>query len=394
MPIVDRSILNYYRLAARLLLNSLRFRYSRHRGRPLKPAALSLAVTNRCNSHCIMCNIWKSARDNPGIKNLELSAREIIDILSSPLFSGLVELDLTGGEPHLRDDLVDIVLGVACLKKDRLSRLRSIIITSNGFLTARIIANYREIINALKDTNIDLVSVVSLDGIGETHDLVRGTGGAFKLASETLDSLSELKKEYPKFIVGIKTTVLPQNIAVLDDILSYALSNGFFHVISPALFTTSRFRNTEKQHELELGLAEYGRLREFYGRDELRTGYFYAMARSFLATGRKQWTCAALYNYLFIDFDGKVYPCELSPEPIGNVKEQDVLDIWNGPRARSRRKSIGRLEYCRECHEPGTIRYSALTEGFCYLQFIAKLGKRAVQESFYGEGYSKYSGGT
>ncbi len=382
---------NYYRIAARLIFNALRFRYARIRVRPFKPAALSLAVTNRCNSHCIMCNIWKSAQDNPGIKSQELSPQEIIDILSSPLLSDLVELDLTGGEPHLRNDLVDIVLRIARLKKDRLSRLRSIIITSNGFLTGRILASYREILSALKGTNVDLVSVISLDGIGEIHDSVRGTPGAFKLASETLAGLSELKKEYPNLIVGIKTTILPQNIAVLGDILGFASSNGFFHIISPALFTEARFKNIDKRGELEPEPHAYKELAELYSRDELRTGYFYSMMRHFLAEGRKLWTCAALYNYLFIDFDGKVYPCELSPESLGNVKKQDITEIWNSQRVRGWRKRIERLERCQTCQEPGAIRYSAFIEGLSYLRFLVKSGKHGFEASFYGEGYSKYA---
>lgn len=382
---------NYYCIAARLIFNALRFRYARIRVRPLKPAALSLAVTNRCNSHCIMCNIWKSARDNPEIKSQELSLHEIIDILSSPVFSELVELDLTGGEPHLRDDLVNIVLRIAHLKKDRLSRLRSIIITSNGFLTGRILASYREIMSALRGTNVDLVSVVSLDGIGEIHDLVRGTPGAFRLASETLAGLSELKKEYPNLIVGIKTTILPQNIAILDDILGFALSNGFFHIISPVFFTVARYKNIDKRSELEPEPRTYKKLAELYNRDELRTGYFYSMMGRFLTEGRKLWTCAALYSYLFIDFDGKVYPCELSPEPLGNVKEQDVTEIWNSPRARGWRKHIERMECCQTCQEPGAVRYSAFIEGLSYLRFLVKSGKHAYEASFYGEGYSKYA---
>jgi MoaA/NifB/PqqE/SkfB family radical SAM enzyme len=381
---------NYYRIAARLIFNALRFRYARIRVRPLKPAALSLAITNRCNSHCIMCNIWKSARGNPGIKSQELSLHEIIDILSSPVFSELVELDLTGGEPHLRDDLVNIVLRIPHLKKDRLSRLRSIIITSNGFLTGRILASYREILSALRGTNVDLVSVVSVDGIGEIHDLVRGTPGAFRLASETLAGLSELKKEYPNLIVGIKTTILPQNIAILDDILGFALSNGFFHIISPVFFTAARFKNTDKRSELEPEPHAYKKLAELYSREELRAGYFYSMTRRFLTEGRKLWTCAALYSYLFIDFDGKVYPCELSPEPLGNVKEQDITEIWNSPWARGWRKRIERMECCQTCQEPGAVRYSAFIEGLSYLRFLVKSGKQGYEASFYGEGYSKY----
>jgi len=384
---------NYYRVAARLLYNALRFRFFKIRSSPLKPTVVSLAVTNRCNSHCIMCNIWKSARDIPEIKSLELSSQKIISILSSPLFAELVELDLTGGEPHLRDDLVDIMIGIINLQKSNLLKLRSIVITSNGFLTRQVISNYRDILNTLRDTNIDLVSVTSLDGIGATHDVIRGTGGAFRLVSETISGLVELKKEYPNFITGIKTTILPQNVNILDSILDFASSNNLFHIISPVLFTEARFKNIDKRNELVLGPAEHKKVLDFYSHDKLKTSYFYSMSRSFLATGQKRWSCAAMYNYAFIDFDGKVYPCEIIPEPIGDVKKQDILDILNSPQAHYWRKRIGKLECCQTCHEPGAIRYSAFTEGFSYFKFLTKLGKHGYKASLYGEGFSKYFNG-
>jgi MoaA/NifB/PqqE/SkfB family radical SAM enzyme len=339
-----------------------------------------------------MCNIWKSARNAPEIKNLELSSQKIISILSNPMFAKLVELDLTGGEPHLRDDLVDVVRGIIKLKKSSLPKLRSIIITSNGLLTGRIISNYKDILNALRDTNIDLVSVTSLDGIGETHDQIRGIGGAFKLVSETISGLVELKQEYPNLIPGIKTTILPQNVDVLDKILNFALSKNLFHIISPVLFTEARFRNMNNKDELVLGPAEHKKVLDFYSHDKLKTSYFYSMSRSFLVNGQKRWSCAAIYNYAFIDFDGKVYPCEIIPEPIGNVKEQDFKDIWNGSEAHYWRKRIGKLECCQTCHEPGAIRYSALTEGLSYFKFLMMLGKNKFVESWHGEGFSKYFG--
>jgi MoaA/NifB/PqqE/SkfB family radical SAM enzyme len=387
---LDFTEIGYYRVAARLLYNALRFRVQRIVKEPLKPVALSIAVTNRCNSHCVMCNIWRSANENPDIKNLELPSQKIISILYSRLFSELVELDLTGGEPHLRDDLVDIVLGIIRLKKNSLPGLRSIIITSNGFLTRRILANYQDILNAIKDTGIDLVSVTSLDGIGDIHNRIRGIGDAFKLASGTIKGLVELKKEYRCFIPGIKTTILPWNIDVLDDILSYASSNNLFHIISPVIFTKTRFKNIDRRDEISLTPSNLHKVSQFYRRDELRQSYFYSRGLNYFTTGKKQWVCAASYNYLFIDYDGKVYSCEMVPEKIGDVKTQDIMDIWKSHQALNWRKKNGKMEYCKTCHEPGAIRYSATTEGAEYMKFLAHLGKRDYKVSLVEEGYSKY----
>jgi MoaA/NifB/PqqE/SkfB family radical SAM enzyme len=381
---------DYYRAAVRLLGNALKFRYLKLKGAPLKPTVVSLAVTNRCNSHCIMCNIWKRARELPDIKSLEMSQDEIIALLSRPLFSELVEVDLTGGEPHLRDDLVDIALGIGRLKPSSLPKLRSIIIASNGLMPPKIISNYRNILEGLKGTDIDLVSVCSFDGIGETHDRIRGTKGAFELATKTINGLLELRKEYPNYFIGLKTTILPDNVNMLDAILDLALERNLFHIISPAFFTEARFRNIDKREALTLGNAEYKKVLDFYNRDELKTGYFYSRAGNYLTTGRKQWACTALSNYLFIDFDGKVYPCELISEPIGDMKKQDLEEIWYSHKARDWRRRIGKLECCRRCTEPGAIRYSAYTEGLSYLKFLVNLGRHNFHKTLYEEGFYKY----
>jgi MoaA/NifB/PqqE/SkfB family radical SAM enzyme len=339
-----------------------------------------------------MCNIWKRTKELADIKSLEMSQGEIIDLLSQPLFSELVELDLTGGEPHLRDDLVDMVLEIARLKRSSMPRLRSIIIASNGLLPRKTISNYQRILEGLRDTNIDLVSVSSIDGIGETHDLIRGTRGAFELATETISGLLELRQEYPGFPIGIKTTILPQNINMLDAILDFALERNLFHIISPAFFTEARFRNMDKRDKLTLGPAEYKEVLKFYSGDRLKTSYFYSRVQKFLASGQRRWVCAALYDYVFIDFDGKVYPCEIVSEPIGDVRERDLEEIWNSPSAHNWRKRIGKLECCNTCNEPGAIRYSAYAEGSSYLKFLVELGRDRFNETFYREGFSKYFG--
>jgi MoaA/NifB/PqqE/SkfB family radical SAM enzyme len=384
--------LEFYSTAAGLLGNALGFRYARMRAAPLKPEVVSLAVTNRCNSHCIMCNMWKRSKENPDIKRLELSPREITDLLSRPLFSGLVEVDLTGGEPHLRGDLVDIALRIAGLKQKFLPRLRSIVITSNGLLPDKIIANYQKILEGIKGTNIDLVTVASLDGIGETHDKIRGTRGAFKLATGTINRLLELKRNYPNHFIGVKTTVLPENIDSLDGILDFAAKDDLFTIISPVFFTEARFRNYESRESLRLGPADYEKLRRFYSRPELNTNYFYSRIRGFLSTGKKSWSCTATYNYLFIEFDGTVYPCELLSEPIGSIREQSPEAVWHSARAHHWRTRIEKTEQCRDCIEPGAVRYSACAEGLHYLGFLRELGRGRYQKSYRGEGFAKYLG--
>jgi len=384
----DRN--DYLRTTARLLGNALRFRLARLRGAPIKPEVVSLAITNRCNSHCIMCNMWRSAAEQPGIKERELTLDEIIDLLSRPLFSELVEVDITGGEPHLRDDLADIALGIAALKPEHLPHLRTIVITSNGLMPERVTGNYRRILEGLRDTGIDLVTVASIDGIGAVHDKIRGTKGAYERAVKTLDGIRELTRDYPDYFAGLKTTVLPHNIDSLYAILEFARERDLFHIISPVFFTETRFRNSEREGTLHLGSADREKLLWFYERRELDGNYFYSRIRRFLSTGRACWACTASFNYLFIEYDGTVYPCELLSEPLGNLREQPVEAIWNGPEARRWRRRIGKTERCRRCIEPGAVRYSAYSEGTSYLGFLRGLGGERYTGSLDGEGFRKY----
>ena len=74
-----------------------------------------------------MCNIWKASRDNK-----ELKMSEWADLLSGPSFSELIELDITGGEPFLKEDLFSFFKTVASLKQWHLTHLQSIAIDLNS----------------------------------------------------------------------------------------------------------------------------------------------------------------------------------------------------------------------------------------------------------------------
>jgi MoaA/NifB/PqqE/SkfB family radical SAM enzyme len=203
----------------------------------------------------------------------------------------------------------------------------------------------------------------------------------------------QLRREYPNYFVGLKTTILPENVDVLDAILDFALEKNLFHIISPVFFAETRFRNIDRIEDLTLGPAEMEKVKGFYGRKEFRASYFYSRARDTLVGGRKRWSCTAFYNYLFVESDGTVYPCELISESLGNVRKQEINHIWNSPQARFWRGKIEKTEHCRSCIEPGAIRYSAASEGFSYLKFLLKLGKHRFRDTLDGEGYCKYFGG-
>lgn len=85
---------------------------------------LRLSVTDRCNLRCMYCMPQDGLDFAP--KSDSLSPDEIIAVAKAALAIGVEHLKLTGGEPTIRHDLLDIVHGLSALKPTDLS------LTTNG----------------------------------------------------------------------------------------------------------------------------------------------------------------------------------------------------------------------------------------------------------------------
>ncbi|RLE50870.1 MAG: GTP 3',8-cyclase MoaA, partial [Candidatus Methanomethylicota archaeon] len=75
-------------------------------GRPL--LGLRITVTHKCNFNCIYCHM---EGENPS--NLEMTPEEISEIVKIAAKYGVYKVKLTGGEPLVRDDIVEIVEKIA-----------------------------------------------------------------------------------------------------------------------------------------------------------------------------------------------------------------------------------------------------------------------------------------
>lgn len=137
---------------------------------PMTPKGAGINITHNCNSRCITCNMWKSKSTN------ELTTAELQDILTQLKDIGVVGVGFEGGEPLLRNDLPQIV--------ERAHQLgfESINMMTNGLLLTK-----KKTENLIQKglTGIG----VSIDGIGETHDLARGVKGAYEKSLKALEEL-------------------------------------------------------------------------------------------------------------------------------------------------------------------------------------------------------------
>ena len=154
----------------------------------------TVIVTYRCNARCTMCNRYKA----PSLPEEEISI-ETIKKLPKMYFT-----NITGGEPFIRQDLPDIVRELY-KKSDR------IVISTNGFFTDRIIKLCEEF------PNIGIR--ISIEGLEQTNNEIRGLPDGFNRGYTTLKKLVELK--HPD--VGFGMTVQDKNAK--DLVPLYNISN-------------------------------------------------------------------------------------------------------------------------------------------------------------------------
>lgn len=372
-------------LAGKLIRNGIRFHWLRASGTVQKPWAVSLEVTHRCIAKCIMCNIWRIHRDTPS-----LSAKDWLALLSRDLFTDLVELDITGGEPFLRTDLADLLAGVCRLKKSRLASLRSIAITTNGFLTRRVLDESRKILFEARRAGVDLVIVCAMDAVGDVHDAVRNYPGGWRRADVTIQGLNRLRAEFPNLILGLKTTVLPVNVGQLDAIARYAAKNDLFTIISPCIVTRGRYLNPDRAEDLAFTPEQVREMARFFQKGASRWSFHEDCLVRYFQTGRMQKPCSCGFNYFFVRSQGALFPCPMIDDSPGNVMETPIETLLASEAAVRIRRRAGRLQECRHCTEPGLERYSLPCEGWTYLSLLPRMGRKRFLQMHHHAGLDKY----
>jgi radical SAM protein with 4Fe4S-binding SPASM domain len=312
-----------------------------------KPYKLTFAVTYWCNYRCIHCNIWQKRPKN------ELTLDEIREFSRKyPCFKWF---NLTGGEPFLRRDFVDIVKTL----KENSSDFIIFNMITNGFNPNYIYEKSKEIVELKIPRTI---IGVSLDGYRELHEKIRGVKGSFKKAIETFLLLKNLSKESKNFRTYFGYTISPWNVgnflktyfevkSIIKD-----LSLDDFHVnvyhVSPHYYSNTNIKffgwNKSAQREVELisGLKPYIKANPINFLDNL----FLRKLVKFLETNKTPYPCKALTSSVFIDPFGNVYPCSIWSVRLRDLRENsyDLGKILRSREARKLRMLIRKLK-CPNC---------------------------------------------
>lgn len=343
-----------------------------------RPIQLTFFITRRCNAHCPFCFYLKEEREAGGT---ELTLEEIGAVSTS--MGRLLWLAFSGGEVYLRQDLADISRIFYKNNKPTI-----MLFSTNGLLPGLIKEKTEEILESCPQSVV--VVKLSLDGLGGAHDALRGVSGSFDKLIKTYELLSPLLRKYPNFELGINTVFCAQNQDNIEGIFQFV--QGMRHVRT---HTLSLIRGQLKEESLrDVDLHKYHRLTQWLEQNlkQKKAHYRFPGARVKSAqdilqrrliyrTAVKQkrlLPCYAGRLNLVLTESGKVYPCELSNQELGNVKEYDfdVGKVLESERANRLIRAIDKQRcYCtHECYMMTNIlfnprMYPALLKEYLKLRY-------------------------
>jgi MoaA/NifB/PqqE/SkfB family radical SAM enzyme len=281
----------------------------------------------------------------------ELSLPEI-EMISKNMNNFFI-LNITGGEPFIRNDVEDIVNIFY-----RINHIQLVTIATNGFFTEKIvnsIKNMRQLCPKLK-----IIVTVSMDDMKENYDKLRGVKGAYEKAVETIKEL----KKIPEIQVGIICTYTKYNEDAVFDVYQYCMYN-----LKVDSFVMPIIRKPSKDKEAQdVNLSKYTSLIQHFKNDWKHGASAYKYKFSSLANSARYIALETIIKSMeqnrymipcypdincIIYPDSTIAPCENRNDRYGNLREfnYDFKKVWFSENAIKIRKNIKQTKcFCNACN--------------------------------------------
>jgi radical SAM protein with 4Fe4S-binding SPASM domain len=318
--------------------------------------------TRRCNLRCVHCYADAAPRGDPD----ELATDEARRMIDSIAEFGCLALLLSGGEPLLRHDVLELIAHAT-------SRgLRTTLSTNGTNIT-------RDVARKLKEFDLGYVGV-SIDGTRETHDGFRRSPGSFDRA---LSGIGNCRAEGLR--TGLRFTLTRRNYEQIPEIFRLIAERGiprvcFYHLVytgQGAGMASEDLSAPEARRAMDmiiagtLDLHERGLPREVLTVDNHADGvYLWLWAREHLPGSaerilrlvKKNRARSTGEGIACVSWEGDVFPDQFWRDKVlGNVRQRSFGEIWTDAGnvfladLRRREELVGGR--CRRC------RYLALCRG-------------------------------
>ncbi len=326
-----------------------------------RPLKLRIGLTNRCNARCIMCNIWKQ-EDNtaPSLPHeIRVDELDLIFTKNADFFSSLRHISLTGGEPTLRRDFVEIWRVLHKHFPDL-----NMSFNSNGFSTARLVSCVEEIVKF----HPRLTVMISLDGMGENHDRVRGVKRVFQHTMATIEAVAAMRTANPLLKLEINYVMTPLNVDDCLTLFRYCRSHRI--AFNPIYCVQGELYFNEGEDNVTLPADARARYLEQFQAilaedDSLQTREIIDQ----LLDQPRDFDCWAGRTTILIEENCNVFPNGGCPSDflMGNLRDFDYSfkDLLASPQARRVLQKAKRCRICRlSCETMTTLQYPEALAGY------------------------------
>lgn len=324
------------------------------------PIKLTIGLTYRCQSRCNYCDIWKVYQSNPERYQEEAKSTVYLELLRD-LKDNLLWLEITGGEPFLRKDIVGIT---------------SYALNNTGIIAAGITTNGLDYEQVLKSTYSILtkskkkqfVIGISIDGGPETYERVRGLDG-FELAMRTFLRLKRVASSFENLRPHIAYTISRFNAGSFPDFyffiakeygisieeMSFAVEHPFGYYFQNQSTTNRKVANEFRKQALKdirfILSLKYGQKFNLSPLNLFYKYYLRNVSTYFQNPTRQVIPCKACEMSMYIDPYGRVFPCTMWNKVIGNLKERSFKSIWKSSKRRATMQAV-KAEKCPNCWTP------------------------------------------
>ena len=316
-----------------------------------QPSYILFFVTSRCEANCSHCFYWEHRNKVEG----EMSLAQIESFARK--CGPVVQVTLTGGSPELRQDLAEI----ATLFWKHCSPV-NITLCSNGHYPEKLHRDVQEIFRQCPGCRLTVD--ISLDGLYEEHDHLRGIDGLFDDVLHSYALLKELRKSYSNLRLGCGLCVTGLNKKSALSTARWAMENLPLDNFTPILVrgkpSGPDVLNTDSEVFMQIADAVEKRLKKgvFPG----YTQFSYLINRKdilqkrlihrIFTTGASPVRCSAARETAVVYPDGTVAGCELREEALGFLPNMamDIAAIWRTQQTLDFRTRI-RNEKCACWHQ-------------------------------------------
>jgi MoaA/NifB/PqqE/SkfB family radical SAM enzyme len=308
----------------------------------VKPFSVVISVSFRCNSKCRTCDVWRKPNDD---LTLEEWDKVFASLGKAPFY-----MTFTGGEPFLRADLDDLVISAY-----RHCRPEVITIPTNGMLTDRVLAKVERMCSECPKSSIGIN--LSLDGIGDEHDDIRGVEGNWKLSMETWKQLKALQQHYPNLVLTVHTVISRFNAHRFR-----AIQEGL-KFLEPDSYITEVAEERVELDTVGWGITprpeDYDEIADFLSLQARQApargiarftqafrAQYYQLAKRVLHEREQVIPCYAGWASAHIAPNGDLWSCCIRAESAGNLRKvnYDLGELWRGQAMEDLRGSIKRKE--------------------------------------------------